>query len=386
MDFELSKEQKMLRESVRQFLKDKIEPLADERDRQGSLTKEECHRFLHQLEPFGYTGTLVTEELGGAGMSNMDWAVIHEELRRTWAGLGGMVGITAATTHSLSQIKNEALRDRILPGLLAGDKIACTAITEPDVGSNAGGIETEAVLDGDEYVINGTKMWISNGSVADYVTVVATMDPSKGREGIGHLLVERETSPFEAREIKKMGVKAFPTSELVFKDCRVPKENLLAAPGEGFKRTLRGLTFARTNAAIAAVGIAQASIDAAVKYAKGRIQFGKPIGKFQLVQEMLADMAIEVDAARFLAYRSFYLLDQEKIPMKEASIAKAYATEAGARITSKALQIHGAYGIAEEFPVERYFRDARIYTIPDGTTQIQKLVIGREMLGMSAFV
>jgi len=386
MDFELSKEQKMLQKSVREYLNDKIAPLVDERDRKGPLTKEETHRFLKDLEPFGYVGTLVPESLGGPGMSHIDWAIIHEELRKTWAGLGGTVGITSSTAHGISQSKNTTLRDRVLPGLLTGDKIACTAITEPDVGSNAASITTEAVLDGDDYVINGTKMWISNGTIADYVVVVATVDPSKGQKGILTLLAEKDVSPFEAREIKKMGAKSFPTAELVFKDCRVPKANLLTEPGEGFKSTLRGLTFARSNAAIASVGISQAALDAAVRYAKGRTQFGKVIGKFQLIQEMLADMAIEIEAARFLTYHSFFLMDQGKTPVKEASMAKAFATEAGVRITSKAIQIHGAYGLSEEFQVERFFRDARIYTIPDGTTEIQKLVIGREMLGMSAFV
>ena len=386
MDFELTKEQKMLRDSVREYLKDKLEPIADDLDRKGPLTKEEAHKFLRELEPFGYVGTLVSESLGGPGMSHIDWAVIHEELKGTLAGLGGLVGITSSTAHSISQSKNEALRDRVLPGLLSGDKIACTAITEPDVGSDAGSISTEAVLDGDEYVINGTKMWISNGSIADYVVVVATTDPSKGRDAISHFLVEKDVSSFEAQEINKMGVKSFPTSELIFKDCRIPKENLLSAPGEGFKRTLKGLTFARCNAALASVGIGQKAMEAAVRYAKGRSQFGKQIGKFQLIQEMIADMAIEIDAARLLTYRAFSLLDKGKIPMKEASIAKAYATEAGVRVASKAIQVHGAYGLAQEFPVERYFRDARVYTIPDGTTEIQKLIIGREILGMSAFV
>jgi alkylation response protein AidB-like acyl-CoA dehydrogenase len=386
MDFELSREQKMLRNSIREYLKDKIEPIVDERDRQGPLSKEEAHQYLRDLEPFGYVGTLVSENLGGPGMSHMDWAIMLEELRRVWAALGGMVGITASSTNSISRAASKELLEKVLPGLLTGDKIACTAITEPDVGSNAGSISTEAVLDGDDYVINGTKMWISNGTIADYVIVVATTDSSKGRDGICQLLVEKEVSPFESREIKKLGVKAFPTAELVFKDCRVPKGNLLVAPGKGFKATKRDLAFARCNASIASVGIAQAALDAALRYAKGRIQFGKPIGKFQLIQEMLADMAMELDAARFLAYRAFSLMDKGDLPMKEASMAKAYATEAAVRIASKSIQIHGSYGLAEEFPVERYFRDARVYTIPDGTTEIQKLVVGREMLGLSAFV
>ena len=385
MNLDFSKEQKMLKTSIREFLKDKIEPLVDERDRQGPFTKEEAHKYLNDLEPFGYVCTLIPEKFGGPGMSHMDWAIMHEELRRTWAGLGGMVGIAASTANGIFHTGNKSLRDRVLPDLIGGTKIACTAITEPDVGSDAGSVTTEAILDGDEYVINGSKIWISNGTIADYVVLVANTDTSKGSKGICQILVEKEISPFEAREIKKIGVKAFPTAELVFKNCRVPKENLMHQAGEGFKATKRDLTFARCNAAIAAVGIAQASIDAAIRYARSRTQFGRAIGKFQLIQEMIAEMAMEIDAARLLAYRGFFLLDKGEVPMKEASMAKAYASEAAVRITSKAIQIHGAYGLAEEYPVERFFRDARIYTIPDGTTEIQKLVIGRELLGMSAF-
>ncbi|MBW1785042.1 MAG: acyl-CoA dehydrogenase family protein [Deltaproteobacteria bacterium] len=386
MDFEFSDEQKMIQDTVKRYMKDKIEPIADEYDRKGPMSKENAHRFLKELIPFGYLGTLVSEKHGGPGLTHIDWAILHEALRGAYAGLGGIVGITSAGAHGITESPNGELIERILPGLLSGDTITCTAITEPNIGSNAAAVETKAVLDGDSYVINGTKMWISNGTIADYVVVVATVDPSKGANGICQILVEKEVSPFESREIKKMGVKSFPTAELIFDDCRVPKENLLRAPGEGFKGALRGLTFARCNASIASVGIAQAAIDASIKYAKERTQFGKPIGKFQLIQEMIADMVAEVDAARLLAYRAFSLLDRGKTARLEASIAKAYATEAGVRIASKAIQIHGAYGLSEEYPVERYFRDARCYTIPDGTTEIQKLVIGREILGMSAFV
>jgi len=385
MDFDLTDEQRMLQDTVRRYLKDNIAPIADTYDRKGPMSKQDAHKFLRELKPFGYVGTMVKEELGGAGLGHIDWAILHEELRGTYASLGGVVGIASASSHGMSESENEELRNRILPGLLSGDKIACTAITEPNVGSNAAGVETTATLEGDHYVINGNKTWISNGTIADYVVVVATVDRSKGVHGILQLLVEKEVSPFASREMNKMGVKSFPTAELNFEDCRVPSTNLLMPPGEGFKRALKGLTFARCNAAIASVGIAQAAIDASIRYARERTQFGKPIGQFQLIQEMIADMVTEVEAARLLTYRAFSMLENGKKARKEGSIAKAYATEAAVRVASKAIQIHGAYGLSEEYPVERYFRDARCYTIPDGTTEIQKLIIGREVLGMSAF-
>jgi alkylation response protein AidB-like acyl-CoA dehydrogenase len=385
MDFEFTDEQKALRDTVRRFLAEKIEPMADEYDRKGPLSKEDALMFLKMLKPFGYVGTLIPQEFGGDGLDHVTWGVLHEELRRTFAGLGGMVGITAATSSGLVESTNTALRDRILPGLVAAEKIICTAITEPNHGSDAALIDTKAILEGDYYRINGTKMWISNGHVADYIICVAQTDPSKGAKGICQILVEREKSPFISKEIHKLGVRAFPTAEVVFEDCLVPKDNLLFPVGSGYKRTLVGLNSARANAAIASVGIAQAALDAAVQYAKERMQFKRLIGSFQLVQEMIAEMATEIDAARLLAYRGFALIDKGVQCRKEVSMAKAYATEMAVRVTSKAIQIHGAYGLADEYKVERFFRDARCYTIPDGTTQIQNLIIGREILGIPAF-
>jgi alkylation response protein AidB-like acyl-CoA dehydrogenase len=200
------------------------------------------------------------------------------------------------------------------------------------------------------------------------------------------LIVEKEVSPYEARDLPKLGLRSFPTAELVFQDCRVPKENLLVAPGQGLKETLRSFESARAGMAIGSVGMAQAAIDASVRYAKERIQFGKPIGSFQLIQEMIADMVAETEAARLLAYRAHSLLDKKVRCDRETSMAKFYATEAAVRVTSMAIQIHGAYGLSEEYPVERYFRDARSFTIPDGTTQIQKMIVARRVLGLSAFV
>ena len=385
MDFEFTDEQRALRDTVRRFLNEKVDPIADEYDRKGPMSKEDALRFLKELKPFGYIGTLVPEKDGGPGLDHVTWGVLHEELRRVYASLGGIVGITSAGASSIAECSNEELKVRILPGLLSGEKIICTAITEPDHGSDASGITTRAIRQGDRYRINGTKMWISNGTIADYVIVVAQTDPAKGPNGICQILVEKDKSPFLAREIKKVGVRSFPTAELVFEDCEVPVNNLLYSAEEGYRRTLKGLNHARANAAIASVGIAQAAVDASVRYARERRQFGKPIASFQLIQGMIADMVIEVDAARLLAYRAFFLLDKGVKCRKEVSMAKAFATEMGVRVTSKAIQIHGAYGLSEEYRLERYFRDARCYTIPDGTTEIQKLIIGREVLGVGAF-
>lgn len=386
MDFEFSDEQRALQETIRKFLAHKIEPIADAYDRKGPLSKEDSLMFLEQLKPFGYVGTLVPEELGGVGLDHVTWGILHEELRRAYAGLGGMVGISASTCMALVESSNKELRERVLPGVVNGEKIVCAAITEPNNGSDTSGISTKAVPEGNYFRINGSKTWISNGTIADCVILVAQTDQAKGAAGICQILVEREESPFLATEIHKLGVRSFPTADLVFEDCLVPKENLLFPVGEGYRMTMSGLDHARANAAIASVGIAQAAINAAVRYAEERVQFNKSIGAFQLIQEMIADMVIEVDAARLLAYRAFWLLDKGVKCRKEASIAKAYATEMAIRVTSKAIQIHGAYGLADEYKVERFFRDARCYTIPDGTTQIQKLIIGREILGMQAFV
>jgi alkylation response protein AidB-like acyl-CoA dehydrogenase len=279
-----------------------------------------------------------------------------------------------------------AQKRKYLPSLFSGERIICSAITEPNVGSNPVMIETTATLQGNEYRLNGTKTWISNGTISDIALVVAQTQKGLGPFGLCHLIVEKEVSPYEARDLPKLGLRSFPTAELVFQDCRVPKENLLVAPGQGLKETLRSFEAARAGMAIGSVGMAQAAIDASVRYAKERVQFGKPIGSFQLIQEMIADMVAETEAARLLAYRAHFLLDKKVRCDRETSMAKFYATEAAVRVTSMAIQIHGAYGLSEEYPVERYFRDARSFTIPDGTTQIQKMIVARRVLGLSAFV
>ena len=385
MDFNFTKEQQMIQKSVREYLKKEIAPIADEYDKKGPMSKDDAHRFLKGLIPFGYIGTLVPEECGGPGMSHVEWGIIFKELRKVYGSLGGITGITSTVCTGINNSKNELLKEKCLPGLLSAEKIGCMAITEPNAGSDPSGMETTAVLDGDHYVVNGTKMWISNGTIADYVMLTAVIRSSEDDEGgIGQILVEREVSPFKATEIPKIGVKSFPTSELVFENCRVPKENVLWPAGEGYKQTQKALTFARCNASVAAVGIAEAALEAAAAHAKQRVQFGKEIGKFQMIQQIIAEMVIETEAANLLAFRAMQMLDEGATCRKESSVAKAYTSEMAVRVTSKAIQVLGAYGLAEEYPLERYFRDARCFTFLDGTTQIQQLIIAREVLGLSA--
>jgi alkylation response protein AidB-like acyl-CoA dehydrogenase len=307
-----------------------------------------------------------------------------EELFGAYGSLGMVVGLHLSN-YEIYEMGTPEQHEKFLRPLMAGEKILCTGITEPNVGSNPAEIQTTAILDGDEYVINGTKVWITNGSISDFALVVAQTTPGSGRKGLCHILVDREVSPYEARELPKLGMRSCPTSEVIFEDCRVPKENLIVAPGQGLNKILRTFEMPRCQLCIGGAGIAQAALDASIKYARERYQFGRPIGSFQLIQQMIADMYVETEAARHLAYKGFSMLDKGVRCDKEASAAKLYGTEMAVRVTSAAIQIHGAYGLSEEYPVERYFRDARSLTIPDGTTQIQKMIVARSLLGLRAF-
>jgi alkylation response protein AidB-like acyl-CoA dehydrogenase len=385
MDFEFSDEQKMLRDTARRLMEKEIIPLAGEYDRKKSLNdKKVLKPLFEKLAPLGYLGGQVPVEAGGAGLSFVSWGILMEELWRAYASLGGIVHIQNGL-KSVYELGNPEQRRRFLPPLLRGDHIMCHAITEPNVGSDASAVETMAVLEGDHYVLNGTKTWISNGTISDICRVVAQTKRGSGAAGICHLLVERSQSPYESREIQKMGVRSFPTAELFFDNCRVPKENLLVAPGDGLKAILKSLAAARLGIAMGAVGIGQAAIDASVRYAKERIQFGKPIGSFQLIQEAIADMIAEIEASRLLSFRGYSLIDRGTRCDQEAAVAKFFSTEAAMRVTTKAVQVHGAYGLSEEYAVERYFRDAQSFPIPDGTNHILRLLVARSVLGISAF-
>jgi alkylation response protein AidB-like acyl-CoA dehydrogenase len=388
MILELNEEQKILQKNAREFMEREIIPIADEYDRKyHPLPKEIALDLLKKLAPLGYVGSTLPPEYGGQNLDLISYGVLGEELARAYLSLAVVVLMQdSGVLPMLAAHGTPEQKARYIPKIMSLEKITCFCLTEPDVGSGARDLKTSAVLDGDYYILNGTKTWITNGGIADLAVVFASTDRSKGARGISCLLVDKTESPFTTRELPKLGCRSCPTSELNFEDCRVPKSNLIGTPGSAYLLALAELAKIRVAVGIGALGLAQASIDAAVKYAKERKQFGRPIGSFQLIQEMIADMAMMTDAARFLCYRALYLIGKGQIPFKETSMAKAYSTEMAVKVTSKAIQIHGAYGISEEYPVERYFRDARTLTFPDGATQIQKLVIGREMLGISAFV
>ncbi len=386
MNFHLSEEQRALIDTVQKFLEKEVDPFVDELDRKGPMDKDTALEFLHKLKPFGYVGGQVPVSDGGDGLSHLTYGLLLEELKKVYPSLGGIASITASCARVISEHGNKEQKQRFLPPLLSAEKIGCMGITEPDAGSDVRSIRTKGVVKKDRVVLNGTKMWISNGTIADICVVLFRAYDENGSElGFTRIVVEKEESPFEARELHKMGLRSFPTAELHFDECEVPRENVLGGFGEALKGVMHGFNVARANVAAGCVGLAQGALDLAKRYARERKQFGKEIANYQLVQEMIADMEIKVDAARLLTYRVLWMLDEGIPCAREASIAKAYATEAAVQVASAALQVHGAYGLSEEFRIERYFRDARCYTIPDGTTQIQKLIIGKEVLGTGAF-
>jgi len=383
MDFELNEQQRMIKDTIRKFLEKEISPLIEEYE---SVRKPLTKDIIRQLEPFGFSRALVPEEMGGLGLDFISYFVMVEELSRVWGSLRTIVTTNGMAPYIIAKEGTKRQREKFLPGLLAMDDLACFALTEPNVGSDASSIETKAVRDGDYYVLNGTKTLITGGSMADIVLVYATMDRTKKARGITAYLVRKDESEFKATDIRKMGMHASVLSELLFEDCKVLVENRLGEEGEGLKIALSGLNIGRVTVTFAVVGLAQAALDASIRYARERIQFGKPIASFQLVQEMIVDMALKVDVARLLGYRAAELLNRGVDCRREASFAKLFATEAAMDVTSKAIQVHGGYGYTEEFPVERYYRDARHLTMAEGTNEIQKLILGRDILGVSAFV
>lgn len=388
MDFDLTEEQQLLKTNVRAFLEAEIAPVVNEFEAKGPLSREDTISFIKMLMPFGYYNGRAPEELGGSNLDAKTSGLLTEELSRVWAGVAGTIWIAGpgAVPAMLSDEDARAFRDRVR----AGESIGSGGISEPDHGSDSSRLETAATLDGDVWIVNGTKTWISNGPIADHINLMVTVDPELGRDGIRNVYIDRESSPYETvRHNRLLGLRSWPNGELRFEDVRVPRENLRernaesAVPTPGGRRVWN-FDSPRSTLAVMSVGIAQAAIDASIRYAQERHQFGRPIGSFQLVQELIVDSVIETEAARFLAYRALDMQDKGEDATWQSAAAKAFATEMAVRVTSRAIEVHGAVGLMEDFPIERYFRDARSLTIPDGTTEIQKLVIGRRLLGISA--
>jgi butyryl-CoA dehydrogenase len=380
MDFELTEEQRLFRNMVREFAEQQVAPRAAELDEQGGFPWES----FRQMAELGILGIPYPEKYGGSGGDMVSYAIAVEEVSRAC----GSTGITLAAHVSLAcgplyYFGSEEQKKKYLAPLACGKKVGGFGLTEPDAGSDAGGTKTRAVLDGDEWVINGRKTFCTNGSVADTIVFTARTDPeAKESHGISSFIVEKGTPGFRpGRDEDKMGLKGSVTSELIFEDCRIPQENLLGKEGDGFKQFLATLDGGRISIGAMALGLAQAALDRAVPYAKERCQFGRPIGSFQAIQWMLADMATEIDAARLLIYRAAWMRDQGIKTTKESAMAKLFASEVAERAAFKSLQIHGGYGYTRDYEVERIYRDQRLCTIGEGTSEVQRLVIARQLLG-----
>lgn len=386
MDFLFTDTQIQMRDTMARFVDEQVKPVAAEMDRKyHPLPREIVFDWFEKVEPFGLLRAIVPEELGGLGLKPIEFGIVMEQFRRGHAALAGVIYASGSGAAAISRVATPEQFEKFVKPAMEGKIIVGTGITEPDTGSNANAMKTRAVRDGDEYVITGAKSWISNGTIADYIVVVCNRDEGDGEMKRSRIIVETDREGFSASLIPKMGLRCYSSGALSLDEVRVPVGNLISEDA-GMESTYLFLNSARTGAAISAVGVAQAALDLAIEYAKERVQFGRPIAKFQLIQDHIAEMTMELDAARLLTYRAMLEIERNPSCFKECSIAKAYATEAAVRITSRAMQVMGAYGISEEFEAERYFRDARCFTYPDGTTEIQKLIIGRETLGMGAFV
>ena len=384
MDFSLTEEQQLLKKTVREFAEAEIGPHAREWDE-----KQEFPRAVFtKLGELGLMGVVWPAEYGGSGMSTLDYAIVMEELSRVDAG----VALSVAAHNSLSSghiflAGTEEQKKKYLGPLARGEKIGCWGLTENSAGSDAGGTKTTAVRDGAHWVLNGSKTFITNGRVADTAVVMAVTDRAKGAKGISAFILERGMKGFRSgKKEDKLGVRSSDTSELVFEDCRVPAENLLGKEGSGFVDTLKILDRGRIGIAAFSIGIAQAALEASMTYSQGRRQFGHPIADFQAIQFKIADMATKVSAARLLAWHAASLRDAGKEHKVESSMAKLFASEAAVEIALDAVQIHGGYGYLKEYPVERYLRDSKLGTIGEGTSEVQRLVIARELLHLKGMV
>ena len=379
MDFELTDDQRMIREMVRTFAQKQIAPIAGEMDK----TEEFPWPVIRKMAELGILGLPFPEKYGGAGADTVSYAIAVEEISRA----SGSVGITLAAhislgTYPIYAFGTEEQKQRFLPPLTTGQGLGAFGLTEPGAGSDAGATKTTALRQGNEWVINGQKTFITNGAIAESIIVSAVTDRNRGTKGISSFIVPKGAPGFQpGRNEDKLGLRASVTSQLFFSDCRVPLENLLGQAGDGFKQMLITLDGGRISIGAMALGLAQAALDASLQYSKERVQFGQPIAHFQAIQWMLADMATEIDCARLMVYRAAWLKDHGKRFTKEAAMGKLYASEAAGRACNKAIQIHGGYGYTRDYPVERYWRDARLCEIGEGTSEIQRLVIARQLLG-----
>lgn len=375
MNFLLSEEHEMIRKMVRDFAKNEVEPTAAERDEEERFDME----IFNKMAALGLTGIPFPEEYGGIGSDYLAYCIAVEELSRVCASTGVTLSAhTSLASWPIYKYGTEEQKQKYLVPLAQGTKIGGYGLTEPGSGSDAGAMRTTARLDGDHYVLNGSKIFITNGGIADIYVVFALTDPSSKHKGTSAFIIESDFPGFSVgKKEKKLGIRSSPTTEIIFEECRVPKENMLGAEGEGFKVAMTTLDGGRNGIAAQAVGIAQGALDAAIAYAKERVQFGKPISAQQGVSFKLADMATSIEASRLLTYQAAWRESEGLSYGKESAMSKLLAGDTAMKVTTEAVQIFGGYGYTKDYPVERYMRDAKITQIYEGTQEIQRLVISR---------
>ncbi|MEV4683897.1 acyl-CoA dehydrogenase family protein [Streptomyces kurssanovii] len=383
MNLELDEEQTAVRQLAKDFVDREITPHVVEWDRAESVERG----IVKKLGALGFLGLTIDEEYGGSGGDHLAYCLVTEELGRGDSSVRGIVSVSLGlVAKTVAAHGTEEQKREWLPRLTSGEALGCFGLTEPGTGSDAGNLITRAVADGGDYVINGSKMFITNGTWADVVLLFARTNDTPGHKGVSAFLVPTDTPGLTRRTVHgKLGLRGQATAELVLEDVRVPASAMLGAEGKGFSIAMSALAKGRMSVAAGCVGIAQAALDAAVGYAKEREQFGKPIAHYQLVQELLSDIAVDVDAARLLTWRVADLIDRGEQFATAASQAKLFASEAAVRCANNALQVFGGYGYIDEYPVGKLVRDARVMTLYEGTSQIQKLIIGRALTGISAF-
>jgi alkylation response protein AidB-like acyl-CoA dehydrogenase len=384
MDFSLTDEQRLVRETARDFTDNEIVERARENDRNEHFDLELVQKIADQ----GYLGAIVPREYGGAGLDFLTYGLIVEQVGRGDSAMRTVVSVqTSLVCSGILKWGTEEQKQHYLPKLCSGEWLGCFALTEPDTGSDAANQKTRAKKTDNGWVINGSKMFISMANHAKVALVFAQTDPDKGHRGVACFLIDTDQPGFKPQVIHhKLGLRGSDTAEIALDDVEATDDQLLGNVGDGFKVAMSNLDSGRYSVAAGCVGICQGCLDASVKYAKERQQFGRPIASFQLVQEMLTDIAVKTDAARMLVWRAGYLKDQGKPNTTETSIAKLYATESAIECANTAIQVHGGSGYVDDYPVERYLRDVRVTTLYEGTSQIQKLIIGRSLTGINALV
>lgn len=377
MKFELTEEQRMVKEALRRFVEKEVAPLVEEAEAHGKFP---LHLFRRMGE-LGYLCVRYPLEIGGGGSDKITECILAEELNRICAGIAaGLMVQGGLATVPIYQFGSQELKERILLPAIKGEKIGAFALTEPDVGSDAASIKTRATRDGDHYILRGAKTFITNGPICDYAVVAATVDPSRKAEGISLFVVEKGTPGFTVtRKLEKVGNRSAETGELLFDDCRIPAANMIGdMEGKGFEQIRDTLMSGRITYGGRSTGVAQAAYEASLKYAQDRVQFGRPIVQFQVTRFKLAQMAMKIDVMRSYTYRVARLYDEGHRVMKEASMVKLFCAETLQEILAQAMQIHGGYGYTMEYPIQRYWRDGRLFTITEGTSEIHHTVIARE--------